>query len=78
MMWLLFSSCLVRSDQEFAVLNQGVESVCDRLPQAQNCQPEEEEEFEPIPNDDDPEDFLPEVRIVRPPLFIVICLYFPI
>ena len=61
MIWLLFSSCLVRSDQEFAVLNQGVESVCDRLPQAQNCQPEEEEqEFEPIPNDDDPEDFLPE------------------
>ena len=58
MMWLFFS-CLVHSDQEFAVLKQGGESVCERFPEAQNCQPEGEE-FEPIPNDDDPEDFPPE------------------
>ena len=59
MLWL-FLSCLVGSDQEFAVIDQGVESVCDRFPDANNCVPQQEEEFEPIPQGDDPEDFEPE------------------
>ena len=60
MIWM-FLSCLVQSDQEFAVVEQRTESLCDRLPDASNCQPEEDEEFEPILQDEeDPEDFLPE------------------
>ena len=59
MLWL-YLSCMVGSDQEFAVIDDGVESVCDRFPEANNCVPKEEEEFEPIPQNDDPEDFEPE------------------
>lgn len=63
MMLLWFHGCLVGSDQEFAVIDQRLEDICERVPDAQNCQPEpeiEEEGFEPIPQDDDPEDFPPE------------------
>ena len=63
MVWL-FLSCLVGSDQEFAVIDQGVESVCERFQDANNCVPQQEEEFEPIPQGDDPEDFEPKIRVV--------------
>lgn len=61
-MLLMMISCVVRSDQEFAVLNDGVDSICERYPYADGCQPEEE--MEPPPENDlgTAEEPLPEDR----------------
>jgi hypothetical protein len=58
MLWMM-TSCFTQSEQEFAVIDQPTESLCDRMPNAIECMPEDEG-FEPIPQDEDPEDFPPE------------------
>jgi hypothetical protein len=40
------SGCVMSSENQFAVVNSTVEDMCERVPSAQNCLPEEEEPFE--------------------------------
>lgn len=55
----LFISCLTTSDQEFAILDQGIDNLCEQVPDAENCQSDEESDLGDITGESDtdiPED----------------------
>ena len=56
---LLFVSCITTSDQEFAILDQGIDNLCEQVPDAENCQSDEESDLGDITGESDtdiPED----------------------
>lgn len=71
MWWVLPFSCGIDSEIEFAVRGRHEQSWCERFPTSEQCVDTSiEEPFEPLPQNEDPEDFLPEDTSCNTPMYI--------